>query len=130
YDCLRSYGNQAYHGLLDWRLARDWLDLALGRSLDTKRWQPQEQAVAAGFAEAFDGKVIEFEGGALGIEALGRLLVIRHPLEQPSEDYMPDRLALAIADAEARGAVPAGHPAELISSFDMLRRPARVAVGL
>jgi ATP-dependent helicase YprA (DUF1998 family) len=125
YDCLRSYGNQAYHGLLDWRLARDWLDLALGRSLTTDRWSPQEQAVAAAFAHAFDGQVIPLEGGALGIEALGRLLVIRHPLEHPSDDYLPDRLASAVADAESRGAIP-----ELVSSFDLLRRPARVAVGL
>jgi hypothetical protein len=130
YDCLRSYGNQAYHGLLDWRLARDWLDLALGRALENSRWQPQEQAIATAFAHAFGGQLIDLEGGALGIEALGRLLVIRHPLEHPSHDYLPDRLALAVADAEARGVVPAGQRAELVSSFDLLRRPARVAVGL
>jgi hypothetical protein len=130
YDCLRSYGNQAYHGLLDWRLARDWLDLARDRPLDAGRWGPQEQAVASAFAEAFDGHVTELEGGAYGVEALNRLLVIRHPLEHPSEDFLPDRLALAVADAEARGLVQAGHRAELVSSFDLLRRPARVAVGL
>lgn len=130
YDCLRSYGNQAYHGLLDWRLARDWLDLALARALATDRWQPQERAVSTAFAHAFDGQVIDLEGGALGIQALGRLLIVRHPLEHPSDDYLPDRLALAIADAETRGAVPSGQGAELVSSFDLLRRPARVAVGL
>lgn len=130
YDCLRSYGNQAYHGLLDWRLARDWLDLALGHTLDTSRWQQQEVGVATAFAHAFGGQVVELEGGALGIEALSRLLVVRHPLEHPSDDYMPDRLALAVADAEARGGVPAGQHAEIVSSFDLLRRPARVAVGL
>jgi hypothetical protein len=128
YDCLRSYVNQAYHGLLDWRLARDWLDLALGRGLATERWRPQESAVANAFAHAFDGRVVDLDGGALGIEALGRLLVVRHPLENPSED-LTERLALAIADAEG-GTIPSGLGAELVSSFDLLRRPARVAVGL
>ena len=56
YDCLREYGNQAYHGLLDWRLARDWLDLALGRPLNLERWADGERAVAESFCTAFAGE--------------------------------------------------------------------------
>jgi DEAD/DEAH box helicase domain-containing protein len=94
YDCLCSYGNQAFHGLLDWRLAWDWLDLARNQPLDVGRWRHQGVAVASAFPDAFDGRLIELEGGAHGVDALNRLLIVRHPLEHPSEDFLPDRLAL------------------------------------
>jgi DEAD/DEAH box helicase domain-containing protein len=37
-DCLRSYANRFSHGLLDWRLALDLSDLALGRPISEARW--------------------------------------------------------------------------------------------
>ena len=44
YGCLRAYENQAYHALLDWRLARDWIDLIRGEVLDTSRWETIERS--------------------------------------------------------------------------------------
>ena len=37
-DCLQSYSNRFMHGLLDWRLALDLTDLALGNELNLSRW--------------------------------------------------------------------------------------------
>jgi ATP-dependent helicase YprA (DUF1998 family) len=129
YDCLKAYENQSYHGILDWRLARDWLDLARGRSLDADRWLEHERAVAATFAEAFDGSVHELASGAFACEAVGRLLVVCHPLEDPHDDRLGDRLAEAVAEAEAAGLVPLGGRAEAVSSFDLLRRPGAVVAA-
>jgi hypothetical protein len=129
YDCLKAYENQSYHGILDWRLARDWLDLARGRSLDADRWLEHERAVAATFAEAFDGSVHELANGAFACEAVGRLLVVCHPLEDPHDDRLGDRLAEAVAEVEAAGLVPLGGRAEAVSSFDLLRRPGAVVAA-
>ena len=130
YDCLREYGNQAYHGLLDWRLARDWLDLAHDRPLALDRWTSHEHAVAKSFRDAFDGDVTELEGGAWAVRspALQRLLIVSHPLEIRHPDFLSERLALAWADAQDRGLVPGGGDPEVVSSFDLLRRPGRIAV--
>ena len=38
-DCLRSYDNRQLHGWLDWRLALDLTDAALGREPTFDRWQ-------------------------------------------------------------------------------------------
>lgn len=37
-DCLRSWDNQRLHGVLDWRLALDMLDLSSGLELNVERW--------------------------------------------------------------------------------------------
>lgn len=37
-DCLRSWDNQRLHGVLDWRLALDMLDLSAGDDLYLPRW--------------------------------------------------------------------------------------------
>jgi hypothetical protein len=131
YDCLRSYENQAYHALLDWRLARDWLDLVEGASLDTQRWAIVEEQVAKSFGTAFDATPVQVEGGVWTCAAGDdRLVVVCHPLEDTREDWWSDRLADAVADAEDRGLVPAGGHAECHTSFDLLRRPGAVFAGL
>jgi hypothetical protein len=129
YDCLRDYGNQAYHGLLDWRLARDWLDLSHGRSLSVERWSETEAAVARSFCAAFDGDALQLEGGVWAMRSLGHVYLVRHPLEQDDRDFLPERLALAWADAEDRGLLAGPTVPRLVSSFDLLRRPGRVAVS-
>jgi hypothetical protein len=129
YDCLRDYGNQAYHGLLDWRLARDWLDLSHGRELNIERWSAIERSVARSFCDAFDGVALELEGGIWAMQSLGHLYLVRHPLERDHRDFLSKRLALAWADAEDRGFVAEPDGPRLVSSFELLRRPGRVAVS-
>lgn len=54
-DCLRSWDNRFRHSSLDWRLALDVADLALGRSLTMYRWNALAQRAAEQFALAYEG---------------------------------------------------------------------------
>ncbi len=62
-DCLRSYDNAQIHGLLDWRLALDMADLALGRSLNLQRWFKLGEETTHAFRRAYE----EHLGGAGGL---------------------------------------------------------------
>jgi hypothetical protein len=125
YDCLRDYFNMAYHPLLDWRLARDMLDIAQGGDLQIDRWIQIERDLAASFAFDFGGAVAELDGDVVGIELDDLLLIVRHPLEDSI--HHSSRLALASADAEDRGYGALGdHPYRFSDSFNLLRRPGAV----
>jgi hypothetical protein len=130
YDCLRSYENQPYHALLDWRLARDWLDLVAGRALDVSRWADAEREVAQSFCAAFNVTEVQLADDVWACPTDDRLIVVSHPLEDTREDWWSERLSTAVADAEDRGLVPDGQAAECRSSFDLLRRPGAVFAGL
>ena len=56
YDCLRDYYNMAYHPLLDWRLARDMLDLMDGRDLEVQRWAETESSLARALLQTSTGQ--------------------------------------------------------------------------
>lgn len=87
-DCLRSWDNRFVHGLLDWRLALDVADLALGRRLHLERWLGLAADSAANFAKVYgptleeDGHHVEIlEAGALTAVVAGRRAVLLgHPL--------------------------------------------------
>lgn len=130
YECLRSYENQAYHALLDWRLARDWIDLVQGQQLNLARWANTEEQVAKSFAQAFNGTAVEVLGGVWTCPARDRLIFVCHPLEDTREDWWSTRLAAAVDDAESQGLVPDGSTPECRPSFDLLRRPGAVFAGL
>jgi ATP-dependent helicase YprA (DUF1998 family) len=127
YDCLRGYQNQAFHALLDWRLARDWIDLAAGRQLDTSRWSGHEQDVARSFGQVLDANVETLEGGVQAILQGERPWLVTHPLERTDIDFLPMRLAEAIADAEGRQLLRPGEFPRFANSFDLLRRPVWIA---
>ena len=129
YGCLRAYENQAYHALLDWRLARDWIDLVCGEDLDTSRWEGIEADVAASFSTAFGAQHQQLDGGVWLIQLNGRSIMVSHPMENPVEDFWSDRLALAEADAADQGLVAGPGSLEVVSTFDLLRRPGKIAAG-
>lgn len=87
-DCLRSWDNRFVHGLLDWRLALDIADLALGRRLNLGRWLDLAQASALNFRRVYgdtlaeDGQRVEIvAAGALTAVVAGqRAVVLGHPL--------------------------------------------------
>lgn len=130
YGCLRAYENQAYHALLDWRLARDWLDLIEGGPLDTSRWAEIEEKVVTSFQYAFGGATRKVDGEVWTWAGNGRLIVVAHPLEDTREEWWSDRLSDASADAADLGLIPTDGVAECKSSFDLLRRPGWVIAGL
>jgi ATP-dependent helicase YprA (DUF1998 family) len=130
-NCLRDYFNMAYHPLLDWRLARDMLDLLLGRPLDTARWSSAEAQLADGFAADFGGQAVELDGGLAAVQFDDRLLIVCHPLESVHPAFVPERLAQGIADAEDRGyGGDTAKPIRVIDSFELLRRPGGVLATL
>ena len=50
-DCLRSYGNRMEHHLLDWRLALDLCEVALGLNLKVDRWLSDSTNIAQKFID-------------------------------------------------------------------------------
>jgi DEAD/DEAH box helicase domain-containing protein len=138
YDCLRDYGNMAYHDLLDWRLAMDMTSLAWGKPLrlDTY-WQEESRRSIEGFCQAFPSKQFR-------VEKLGDLyaaindevaLIGIHPLWQwrgPEEMFVPE-LRTAISQANRMG-----YFSEAVSTrrwvahnwFNLSRRPIWVVMQI
>lgn len=82
-DCLRSYNNRLLHGSLDWRLALDMFDLAVGNSLDLRRWLDHGHSAATNIASAGHGmyEVVELEGlHALHSGFSQKVSILGHPL--------------------------------------------------
>lgn len=82
-DCLRSYNNRLLHGSLDWRLALDMFDLAIGNEIDHERWLAHGASAAANIATVGQGSydVIELAGlKALHSEYDGKISILGHPL--------------------------------------------------
>ncbi|WP_404850296.1 DEAD/DEAH box helicase [Dietzia kunjamensis] len=88
-DCLRSYNNRLLHGSLDWRLALDMFDLAVGRDLDLQRWLAHSASAAANIATAGQGafEVVDLAGlKALHNGFEGRISILGHPLWRRDSD--------------------------------------------
>jgi DEAD/DEAH box helicase domain-containing protein len=86
-DCLRSYANRFSHGLLDWRLALDLADLALGRQLDTSRWigGEHDERLAETFCNFCHDAGLQdvkttFANDLAVVRRNSRALVLSHPL--------------------------------------------------
>jgi hypothetical protein len=131
YDCLRDYYNMAYHPLLDWRLASDMLRLLREGKFDASPWSATEASLARSFAADFGGNVVALDGGVSSVDLPQPypLLVVCHPLEDTQgEAFIPERLALAVGDAELRG-LAGGDDRNVLyaDSFNLIRRPGWVA---
>ena len=50
YNCLRDYGNMAYHDLLDWRLSMDMTRLAWGEPIRLDPWWREESCRLIGIS--------------------------------------------------------------------------------
>jgi hypothetical protein len=125
YRCLRDYGNMSYHALLDWRLARDLLEVLRYGQL-TIDLHAQQRAVdnwAHGYgARRLDGVPagVRFTHPQLGEFAL----IGRHPLEASESTFIGDRLAETLASAEM--AAPDVVGTVFVDSFTLDRDPGRV----
>jgi ATP-dependent helicase YprA (DUF1998 family) len=119
YDCLKDYRNMSFHGLLDWRLACDLLDLMRGGSLDPdKRWRELGETVVANFAEEFGFEMTAL-AGLPSASMAGKCLIAVHPLEEMDESLVSERTAEAILDARSQELEPV-----IADYFNLLRRPA------
>jgi DEAD/DEAH box helicase domain-containing protein len=82
--CLRNYENRFLHWALDWRLALDVIDLALGEPLRMERWMSRGISLAESFVQAYlphSAMTLEEHGGLPVIIAKsGHATIIGHPL--------------------------------------------------
>jgi DEAD/DEAH box helicase domain-containing protein len=89
-DCLRSYDNRRLHGLLDWRLALDVAELAVGRQLPMHRWIPRSSRLAGNFSRAYGQAlpitVDEVEGFSVVTRSDRKAAaIVGHPLWLPEQ---------------------------------------------
>ncbi|RKG75589.1 DEAD/DEAH box helicase [Corallococcus terminator] len=138
YRCLRRYGNQPFHGLLDWQLGlafiRAMVDPDYGVGLwegdfeayvELGRWPKFAEGLARQMAERFGGESICFgKVPAFRIrKQAGELtpwVLIRHPLWDWSQENGPPSgtiLAHAYGEAKKAGGLPM-----CWDSFNLLRR--------
>jgi hypothetical protein len=120
YDCLREHGNQAYHPLLDWKLAVEMLDLLQERPLDSSilyRCEEAEQEARL-FAAAVEMAVSQTGNGTTVLHHRDRRLLVAHPLEQ-LEVGRSERLATAALEL---GGADTVRPMA-VTALDLTRRP-------
>jgi len=110
-DCLMSYENRRDHPFLDWRLAVDMAELAIGKELDTSRWFDRQQTLISAFLDTFQhvsgmGSLEELTvGGSLAL--LGnhqegiRVAIFGHPLWVSNPAYLNEQMAERTHEARA-----------------------------
>ena len=101
YLCLLRYGNQPFHGLLDWQLGAAFLralvDPQFRCGLDgdfsfwgVERWPKMAQRLATEMADRFSGEAREFSGVPAFRASLGRTsspwVLVAHPLWDWDDD--------------------------------------------
>ena len=105
-DCLRSYENRRVHSMLDWRLALDLSELALGRDLTVSRWLDRASGLTSAFVKAYetaiDVEARQSEGLAVLVNrTAARAIVLGHPLWRQEPVYWTAQQAEA-SDAVAQ----------------------------
>jgi len=126
-DCLRNYGNRFSHGMLDWRLALDLAQVALGEELDLSRWLGEkmtEQLLAFEKVCSNMGMPVMVEKHA-DLPALarnGKVLVISHPLWDTAEGYFQPQQNQALE--AARAAYGRDAYIQFVDARDFAARPA------
>ena len=133
----------SFHGLLDWRLACDLLDVLVNGGADlSQRWGDLPSHGIRSFVEGFAGDGFELDEAHVRPLARSDSVVVVpvHPLEQPP-GFMDDGLANLVtnledegfllgSDMEALGGFTKGGKIVFATDFDLLRRPGHVYASL
>lgn len=100
-DCLRSYDNRQIHGYLDWRLALDMVDLALGNTLHLGRWFTSLPKSLENFSSDLQGVDLQQHGGLESLVNPSKKLAIAfgHPLWSFDSDKLKTSMQLAAEDS-------------------------------
>lgn len=128
YECLRTYENMGYHGILDWRLALDVAKVLSDNShipaIDGK-WNSLVCHALENIERGYEGSVARWYSGvpAISFPENEITLLFGHPLWDRREDFLNEYFANATADAEAE--MPNGMVLRY-NTFDLIRRPAWV----
>jgi hypothetical protein len=122
YDCLLDYRNMPYHGLLDWRLALDMVDLLRGRTPPEGRWREVRDVAVRKFSAGNLGFAEHVGANGLPYVSDGSLAVLPiHPLVNGDENYRSEEVAEVVDELEADGV-----DVHITDYFNLLRRPAWV----
>ena len=132
-DCLRNYQNRFSHALLDWRLALDVAEIALGRILTEDRWLDRAPRLGERFVDLCAKSGIDAaleQAGALAAVVTGdaRALILGHPLWRHREGLICDRQLEAKVDLEARHG--AGIVCDFVDVREFEQRPQKFMVVL
>ena len=137
-DCLRSYDNRRLHGVLDWRLALDMLDLLAGEPLLLSRWVELGTQAAQGLV---DTSLMSVASGStasgypfVANSDSGKAVLIGHPLWHRQEihaaveqieslDELADQFRREHGDPVGR--LPGTSPAAAAASVDDVTSRAR-----
>ncbi len=132
-DCLRNYQNRFSHALLDWRLALDLAEIALGRPLSEYRWLEQAQRLGERFVDlcaksGIDARV-EQAGTLVSVVAGGpRALVLGHPLWHHREGLACKPQLEAKLELQVRHG--AGVACDFVDVREFQRRPQKFMIAL
>ena len=123
-----DYESRAYHGLLDWRLAKDLVSAGLfGAEMVTlgTHWKSVTTMGIERFSKAFQYEVTEIGGLPCAVSP-GRIAVVPvHPLwnlDQPEQ--VPELQRVVVAATEA------GYQWKPVDVFELVRRPSRAVSQL
>ncbi|MDX2055670.1 MAG: DEAD/DEAH box helicase [Polyangiaceae bacterium] len=121
YLCLLSYENLRYHGLMDWRLAMDVVELVASGTMQTNptpQWQQRLGLAWQGLGTEFQRRDPVAGFAAADHVELDLSVIAAPPLMNRDRQYIHPDLAEAVADIEG-----AGRTAFVCSYFDLVHRP-------
>lgn len=121
YQCLLSYENLRYHGLLDWRLAMDVADLVCSSGislLPTERWRGRLEVAWRALGQDFQrGALVNgFERADHATEAL--TIIVVPPMLEKHRAFLHADLAEAVDELDSDG-----RTVFICSYFDLVHRP-------
>jgi len=124
YSCLKEYRNSNYHGLLDWRLASDLLDLLRGKELDPlERWSGLGKGALFSLGNELGMDETELSGISAAVDAQrARALVSLHPFQISPRRHEPTSVQNEIEAA----ASDQGLELRTTTHFDLIRVPSAV----
>ncbi|WP_199619859.1 DEAD/DEAH box helicase [Paenibacillus alkalitolerans] len=125
YDCLRTYENMNYHGILDWRLGLDAAQLLRDGKVPqiSIRWRGSVEKSLDNLTESFNGSIeptwfSDVPGLKFNIDD-ETIVLFGHPFwNVTNEDYFTRELSQATAEAELNARV-----VRHFNIFDLIRRP-------
>lgn len=122
HECMRDYGNLAYHSILDWRLAIDLARLSLSATapidFSPPYWSNMSTVAAQRLHAALPGSNLTQFAGLPTVTFGTRAVIAAHPLW----DARPASLHPTLIAAQA-AATAAGFQSEFRSTFMLIRRP-------
>jgi hypothetical protein len=115
-----------FHGLLDWRLGVDLLDILRSGTFNAgERWAEHGQAVVQEFATQFEGFEYHEVAGAPAANDEDVCVIGIHPFAERDESRLTEQVAEAIYEARDLMAANGHHDGRIVlhDFFNLLRRP-------